>query len=71
MYYNRILETSLVSLSSQFPALLVTGPRQVGKTTLLKYLGVMREPISVWMIFLPGSWPKKTLNYFYSNTPHH
>jgi predicted AAA+ superfamily ATPase len=39
MYYNRILETSLVSLSSQFPALLVTGPRQVGKTTLLKYLG--------------------------------
>jgi len=39
MYYNRILETTLESLSTQFPALLITGPRQVGKTTLLKYLG--------------------------------
>jgi predicted AAA+ superfamily ATPase len=39
MYYNRILEDTLVKLSAQFPAFLVTGPRQVGKTTLLKYLG--------------------------------
>lgn len=37
-YYNRILETTLLNASKTFPACLVTGPRQSGKTTLLKNL---------------------------------
>lgn len=38
MYYPRTLEDSLQRASDQFPVLLVTGPRQVGKTTLLQHL---------------------------------
>lgn len=38
MYLHRSLETTLLSLSQQFPVILVTGPRQVGKTTLLQHL---------------------------------
>lgn len=38
MYIERTLETFLKKASGQFPVLLVTGPRQVGKTTILKYL---------------------------------
>ncbi len=36
MYMRRSLETSFLALSKQFPALLLTGPRQVGKTTMLQ-----------------------------------
>ncbi|MDE6221064.1 MAG: ATP-binding protein [Lachnospiraceae bacterium] len=35
MYYERILEQAIKKTSKTFPAVLVTGPRQVGKTTLL------------------------------------
>ena len=35
MYYNRILEQTIIKTSKTFPVVLVTGPRQVGKTTLL------------------------------------
>lgn len=38
MYYTRMLESSIEEASAQFPVLLVTGPRQVGKTTLLRHL---------------------------------
>ena len=38
MYIKRALENKIVNASSQFRALIVTGPRQVGKTTLLKHL---------------------------------
>lgn len=41
MYITRAIETTIKSISSTFPVLLVTGPRQVGKTTLLKK---MTEP---------------------------
>lgn len=37
-YYKRTLETFLQGTANQFPVILVTGPRQVGKTTLLKHL---------------------------------
>ncbi len=38
MYFNRALEDSILEASSQFPVILVTGPRQVGKTTLLQHV---------------------------------
>jgi predicted AAA+ superfamily ATPase len=38
MYIQRAIEPSIRSIAETFPVLLVTGPRQVGKTTLLKHI---------------------------------
>ena len=38
MYIPRAIETAVLAIAKTFPVLLVTGPRQVGKTTLLKYI---------------------------------
>ena len=38
MYINRTLENRILTANKQFRVLIVTGPRQVGKTTLLKHL---------------------------------
>ena len=38
MYYARSLESYWLEVSRQFAVLLLTGPRQVGKTTLLRHL---------------------------------
>lgn len=38
MYFHRILEHQIESISQQFPVLLLTGPRQIGKTTLFRFL---------------------------------
>jgi uncharacterized protein len=38
MYVTRTLETFVQTTANQFPVVLVTGARQVGKTTFLKYL---------------------------------
>lgn len=38
MYIQRAIEETILSISRTFPVLLMTGPRQVGKTTLLKKL---------------------------------
>ena len=36
MFYQRTIEASLRAISDTFPVLVLTGPRQVGKTTLLQ-----------------------------------
>lgn len=38
MYIKRAIEDTVVKISKTFPVLLLTGPRQVGKTTLLERL---------------------------------
>ncbi len=38
MYITRAMEKTVLQIQSSFPVLLVTGPRQVGKTTMLKKL---------------------------------
>lgn len=37
-YIHRAMEDTFIRLSKEFPALLLTGPRQVGKTTMLQKL---------------------------------
>ena len=37
-YIKRDLEKKILSLSQEYAAILITGPRQVGKTTLLRRL---------------------------------
>jgi len=39
MYIKRTTEEIILNISSSFPVVLLTGPRQVGKTTMLKKLG--------------------------------
>ncbi len=39
MYIKRTTEEIIMNISSSFPVVLLTGPRQVGKTTMLKKLG--------------------------------
>jgi uncharacterized protein len=38
MYLPRAIEPAVLAIARSFPVLLVTGPRQVGKTTLLKHI---------------------------------
>jgi predicted AAA+ superfamily ATPase len=38
VYYKRSISNLLKNISETFPVLLLTGPRQVGKTTLLEHL---------------------------------
>jgi predicted AAA+ superfamily ATPase len=48
VFYERTIEKSLRSISETFPVLLLTGPRQIGKTTLLtKMAGSSRKVVSL------------------------
>ena len=38
MYIERALEKTILEMQGSFPVVLVTGPRQVGKTTMLQKL---------------------------------
>ena len=42
-YIKRAAEDTIAQVSKMFPVLLVTGPRQVGKTTLLERLAEIQE----------------------------
>ena len=42
-YIHRAMEDTFLRLSKEFPALLLTGPRQVGKTTMLKKLAAEED----------------------------
>jgi predicted AAA+ superfamily ATPase len=37
-YIRKAMEDTFLRLTKEFPALLITGPRQVGKTTMLQKL---------------------------------
>lgn len=47
MYINRTLENYLYKISSQFKVILVTGARQVGKSTLLKHCDSERNYVTL------------------------
>lgn len=47
MYFQREISSRLESLARQFPALVVTGARQTGKTTLLRSLFPMHHYVSL------------------------
>ena len=42
-YIKRAAEDTIARISQMFPVLLVTGPRQVGKTTLLQRLADLQQ----------------------------
>lgn len=46
-YIKRAAEDTITKLSKMFPVLLVTGPRQVGKTTLLQRLAEAEQELGV------------------------
>ena len=47
MYLPRTLEKSVLTSSDSFPVLLVTGPRQVGKTTIFQVWGAKEsQPVA-------------------------
>lgn len=51
MYIKRHMEHLIEQITTQYPVLLVTGPRQVGKTTMLEHLsqkeGRERETVTL------------------------
>ena len=47
MYINRTLESHIKKISSQFKVILVTGARQVGKSTLLKHCDSKRSYVTL------------------------
>lgn len=49
MYIKRTLEEKILALSCDYSAILLTGPRQVGKTTMLEHLmeGTNRRRVSL------------------------
>lgn len=52
-YIKRHLEDAVLNMSRSFSAILVTGPRQSGKTTMLKKLVTRKETTEamfLWMI---------------------
>jgi len=47
MYYQRTIETAIKRIDGSFPVVLLTGPRQVGKTTVLRNIQPSRNYVSL------------------------
>lgn len=65
-YIKRDLEPKILSLSKEYSAILITGPRQVGKTTILRQLMQKTELMSRSMILKTGPWLKMILRFSFS-----
>ena len=46
-YINRDIEEKIINISKQFSCILLTGPRQVGKTTMLEKLDTGRKKVTL------------------------
>lgn len=46
MYINRAIENTILKTARGFKSVLITGPRQVGKSTVLKHLFTNRKYIT-------------------------
>ena len=46
-YFKRTLETAIKRMNASFPVVIVTGPRQVGKTTVLRNCDPDRRYVSL------------------------
>ncbi len=47
LYIKRDIEDKIISISKQYACLLLTGPRQVGKTTMLEKLDPVRKKVTL------------------------
>ena len=59
MYIERQLEKKFIAVSEEYACVLLTGPRQVGKSTMLRHLMEGRhEPRFRWTIWRSAGLPK-------------
>jgi hypothetical protein len=68
MYIPRHIQTILEKLKTQFPAILVTGPRQVGKSTLLQHMATDYDYVSLDDTFVLNQ-AKQDGHSFFLNHP--
>lgn len=70
-YIKRDLENKIVLLSEEYACVLVTGPRQVGKTTLLRNLMTDNRNYVTLDVWKNADLPKTTLHSFWNYTTAH
>ena len=69
-YIKRNLEKIVQEVTLEYPVMLLTGPRQVGKTTMLMKLmeGSERSYVTLDDLSERALWQKAIPNFFYSST---